>query len=118
MKILKTIENALAKKELKVGHPAIATIRQDVMKKSLDRGEFHKIILAYSHSDDSIYDIDNKVSSKESVLQKYDYGMKPECWVQPTTKIIDDVECYEVSISFHSNLAYDVYIPKCEEKKL
>lgn len=112
MKILKTIESALEKKALKVGSPAIATIRQDMVKKALDRDEYQKIILAYSHSDDSIYDMENKTSSKEAVLQKYGYGLKPECWVQPSTKIIDGVECYEVSISFHSNLAYDMYVPK------
>lgn len=110
MKILKTIENVLAKKELKVGHPAVATIRKDTLKKSLERGEFHKIILVFNH------DTQNKVSDSEAVLYNYSIGLSPDCWVQPNTKIIDGVECYEINISFHSNLAYNVYVPFTTEK--
>ena len=76
MKILKSIENALAKREAKIGRPAIATIRRDVVQKAIERGEFEQIILAYSHTDDFSYDVENKIVTSESLLKRFGLALE------------------------------------------
>ncbi len=115
MKILKTIENALTKAEQKRGRASVATIRQDTVRKAIERGEFELIKCAYHYTDDYAWDYANnngfKASvSKEGMAREFSI-LTPSCWVDPKIHIINGKECYEVSISFHSNLAYDMYVP-------
>lgn len=115
MKIVKSITNALAKKEEKVGFASTATIRQDVVRKAIERGEFEKIKCAYHMTDDYAWDNANDHGfkdsvSKEAMAREFSI-LTPSCWVAPKIHTINGKECYEISISFHSNLAYDMYVP-------
>jgi hypothetical protein len=115
MKIRKSIESALAKRQAKVGRPAVATIRRDVVKRAIERGEFELIKCAYHYTDDYLSDYANgynegKVVSGEYMLKHFDWPY-PDCWVDPKLKEINGKQCYEISISIHSNLAYDMYVP-------
>lgn len=115
MKILKSIENVLAKAKEKRGEETVATIRQDVVKRAIERGEFEKIKCAYHYTDDYAWDNANDHGYKESVSKEAmarEYSiLTPSCWVSPKLFEINGKKCYEVSISFHSNLAYDMYVP-------
>jgi hypothetical protein len=115
MKILKSIENALAKAKEKRGFEAVATVRQDTVRKAIERGEFEKIKCAYHMTDDYAWDNANDFGykegvSKEVMLKGYRV-LTPSCWVDPKLHEINGKKCYEISISFHSNLAYDMYVP-------
>lgn len=104
IKIIKSIENTLAKGKM--------TIRQDTVRKAIERGEYEWIECAYHYTDDYAWDEAvnygrGRVSAK-AVLRDYSI-LKPSCWVRE--KMIDGKKYYEVVISFHSNLAYDMYIP-------
>jgi hypothetical protein len=115
MKILKSIEKALAKTEAKRGRPSVATIRQDTVRKAIERGEYKRIRCAYHYTDDYAWDAVNNhgqrdIVSKEAMLSEYSI-LTPSCWVDPKLHEINGEKCYEVSISFHSNLAYDMYVP-------
>ncbi|WP_324655086.1 hypothetical protein [Bacillus paranthracis] len=132
MKIVKSIVNALTKAEAKRGVASVATVRQDTVRKAIERGEFEKIKCAYSMTDDYAWDAVNNNGWKDNVGQETmarEYSiLTPSCWVSPKKFIINGIECYEISISFHSNLAYDMYVPvdgkksepvvKEEEKKV
>lgn len=115
MKILKSIENVLAKAEAKRGCPTTATVRQDTVRKAIERGEFEKIKCAYSMTDDYAWDNSNDHGRRDSVSQEtmsHEFSiLTPSCWVSPNTKEINGKDCYEITISFHSNLAYDMYVP-------
>lgn len=115
MKILKSIENALAKAEAKRGRPTVATVRQDTVRKAIERGEFEKIKCAYHYTDDYALDSANNFGQDKDVTQEtmaWEFNiLTPSCWVSPSTKTINGKNCYEVSISFHSNLTYDMYVP-------
>ncbi len=114
MKILKSIENALAKKMTKTGVATVATVRQDTVRKAIERGEFEKIKCAYHMTDDYAWDAVNNFGqreiSKEGMLREFSI-LTPSCWVDPRLREINGKKCYEISISFHSNLAYDMYVP-------
>ncbi|KEK23855.1 hypothetical protein [Bacillus gaemokensis] len=109
-KIIKSITNALAKAQEK--NRGVATLRYDVVKRAIEREEFEKMICAYHYTDDYVWDSVNNFGqgevSKESLLQKFGW-LTPSCWVQ--VKDIEGKKYYEVSVSFHSNLAYDLFIP-------
>lgn len=109
-KIIKSIKNALAKAQEK--NRGVATLRYDVVKRAVERGEFEKIICAYHLTDDYVRDNVNNFGrgekSKESLLQYFGW-LKPSCWVQVREK--DEKKYYEISVEFHSNLAYDVIVP-------
>lgn len=109
-KIIKSIKNALAKAQEK--NRGVATLRYDVVKRAVERGEFEKIICAYHLTDDYVRDNVNNFGrgekSKESLLQYFGW-LKPSCWVQVREK--DGKKYYEISVEFHSNLAYDVIVP-------
>jgi len=110
MKVLKSIEKALAKRP---GYTA--TIRQDVVRRAIERGEFERIKCAYSYTDDYAWDSANNHGYKESVskeamLSEYSI-LTPACWVDPKPHEVNGKQCYEVSIMFHSNLHYDMYVP-------
>lgn len=114
-KIIKSIENTLAKTEAKRGRPSASTIRQDTVRKVIERGEFLNIKCAYHMTDDYAWDNANdhgfKASvSKETMLREFSI-LTPSCWVDPKLHEINGKKCYEISISFHSNLAYDMYVP-------
>jgi hypothetical protein len=115
MKIRKSIESALDKAKEKRGTATVATIRQDVVRKAIERGEFEKIKCAYSYTDDYAWDAVNDHGHKDSVSQEtmaWEYRvLTPSCWVSPKLFEINGKQCYEISISFHSNLAYDMYVP-------
>jgi hypothetical protein len=115
MKILKSITNALTKAEEKRGQVSVATVRQDVVRRAIERGEFELIKCAYHMTDDYAWDAVNnfgydKDVTKESMAKEYSI-LTPSCWVDPVAKRINGIDCYEVSIQFHSNLAYDMYVP-------
>jgi hypothetical protein len=115
MKILKSIENALTKAEQKRGRACVATIRQDTVRKAIEREEFEKIKCAYHYTDDYAWDNENNFGHKDSVsiktmMREYSI-LTPSCWVDPKTHMINGKECYVISISFHGNLAYDMYVP-------
>jgi hypothetical protein len=115
MKILKSIESALVKAEEKRGAKVVATLRQDVVRRAIERGEFENIKCAYHMTDDYAWDNANdhgykKSVSKETMAREYSI-LTPSCWVSPKIFDINGKECYEISISFHSNLAYDMYVP-------
>jgi hypothetical protein len=115
MKIRQSIENALAKAKEKRGVATVATIRRDVVERAIKREEFESIKCAYHYTDDYLWDMVNEFGQKKSVsaealLKKFGWT-KPDCWVDPKTKEINGKKCYEISISFHSNLAYDMYVP-------
>jgi hypothetical protein len=111
MKIRKSIENAIKKSG---GKRIFATIRQDVVKRAIERGEFLKLKRAYRYTDDYAWDAENNFGrgwvGKEVLLQEYEW-LNPSCWVDKKIHTIDGVDCYEISIMFHSNLAYDMYVP-------
>ncbi|MEX3625064.1 hypothetical protein [Viridibacillus arvi] len=115
MKIIKSIENALTKAEQKSGMASVATVRQDTVRKAIERGEFEKIKCAYHLTDDYAWDNANNFGWKRNVTQetmaKEFSILTPSCWVSPKKIDIDGKECYEISISFHSNLSYDMYVP-------
>lgn len=121
MKIRKSIENALAKAKEKSGVPCVATVRQDTVRKAIERGEFEKIKCAYDLTDDYAWDAANEFGWKKSVTKETmarEYSiLTPSCWVSPKTFEVNGKECYEISISFHSNLAYDMYVPVLGEEK-
>lgn len=109
-KIIKSITSALTK--AKENNRGVATLRYDVVKRAIERGEFEKIICAYNMTDDYVWDNVNNFGqgekSKEALLQHFGW-LKPSCWVQVREK--DGKKYYEISVSFHSNLAYDVFVP-------
>lgn len=109
-KIIKSITNALAKVQEK--NRGVATLRFDVVKRAVERGEFEKIICEYHMTDDYVRDsVDNfgrGEKSKESLLQYFGW-LKPSCWVQVRER--DGKKYYEISVEFHSNLAYSVIVP-------
>lgn len=115
MKIRKSIENALTKSEAKAGRKVSATVRQDTIRKAIERGEFELIKCAYHLTDDYAWDAFNEFGWKNKITQETmarEYSiLTPSCWVDPRIKNINGKDCYEVSISFHSNLAYDMYVP-------
>ncbi|MED3976077.1 hypothetical protein P4639_22025 [Priestia megaterium] len=111
MKIIKSIEKVLPKKS--------STIRQDVVRRAIERGEFELIKCAYHLTDDYAWDAVNnfgydKKVSKEYMLKEYSI-LTPSCWISGK-KLINGKMCYEISISFHSNLAYDMYVPAPRKK--
>ncbi|PEF30398.1 hypothetical protein CON39_12065 [Bacillus thuringiensis] len=111
-KFIQSITKALAKVQEKDSSRGVATLRYDVVKRAVERGDFEKIICAYHHTDDYVWDNANNFgqgeASKESLLQYFGW-LKPSCWVQ--VKDIKGKKYYEVTVSFHSNLAYDVLVP-------
>lgn len=115
MRILKSIENALTKAEAKRGQATVATVRQDTVRKAIERGEYLRIKCAYHYTDDYAWDDATGFGRKDSVSQEailWEYSiLTPSCWVKPKPRTIDGVECYEISISFHSNLLYNMYVP-------
>jgi hypothetical protein len=115
MKIRQSIENALAKVKEKRGTATVATVRQDVVRRAIEREEFELIKCAYSYTDDYAWDNANDFGHKKSVSTKtmlWEYSiLTPSCWVSPQLFEINGKQCYEISISFHSNLAYDMYVP-------
>lgn len=120
-KIINSIQKALAKIEGKENRYS-ATVRQDVVRRAIERGEFLKIKCAYHYTDDYAWDAVNNHGkkdsvSKETMLREYSI-LTPSCWVDKKTHMIDGVECYEVSISFHQNLAYDMYVPLSGEMSI
>lgn len=111
MRILKSIENALSKaKESRRS----ATLRQDVVRRAVERGEFKGIRCAFYYTDDYVWDEVNNYGRGEvsgaTILNKYNI-IRPSCWVDKKTVNVRGVECYEISIMFHSNLSYDMYVP-------
>jgi hypothetical protein len=105
MKILKSIENALAKGK--------KTIRQDTVKKAIERGEFEMITCAFHLTDDYALDASRNFGrgqvSAEYMMREYSI-LTPSCWISGK-KNINGKECHEISIMFHSNLSYDMYVP-------
>ncbi|MGM1416374.1 hypothetical protein ACS2BX_26030 [Bacillus cereus group sp. BceL300] len=113
MKIRQSIEKALTKAKEKRGVATVATVRHDVVRRAIERGEFELIKCAYHYTDDYLHDYANNYNqnqpvSGESIVKRW---WHPDCWVDPKTKEINGKQCYEISISFHSNLAYDMYVP-------
>ncbi|HFK1435118.1 TPA: hypothetical protein ACGXNJ_005272 [Bacillus cereus] len=116
MKIVKSILNALNKRAEKAGEKNLkkvtATIRYDIVKRAIERGEFKRIECAYSYTDDYLYDnatnFGKGAVSAERMLREF-RTLTPSCWVRIKEK--DGKEYYEISISFHSNLAYDMIVP-------
>jgi hypothetical protein len=109
MKIRKSIENVINKGKM--------TIRQDTVRKAIERGEFELIKCAFHLTDDYAWDAVNdhgyKSSvSKETMLREYSI-LTPKCWISSHNRTVEinGKECYEVNISFHSNLIYDMYVP-------
>lgn len=115
MKILKSITNALTKAEEKRGVASVATVRQDVVRRAIEREEFELIKCAYHLTDDYAWDAVNNFGHDKNVTKEYmekEYSiLTPSCWVDPKLHEINGVQCYEISISFHSNLSYDMYVP-------
>lgn len=114
-KILASITNALTKAEQKRGVATVATLRQDTVRKAIERGEFEVIRCAYHMTDDYAWDNVNNFGQKDSVsakamLREYSI-LTPSCWVSPKLFERNGKKCYEISINFHSNLAYDMYVP-------
>lgn len=81
-----------------------STIRNDYILKAIKRDEFYSIQLAYDDSNS----INPNQSHKESILAAFD-RVRPKCWISGT-KFINKVDCIQVSVMFHSNLAYDLYV--------
>jgi hypothetical protein len=115
MKIRQSIEKALVKTQEKRGTASVATIRQDTVRKAIERGEFELIKCSYSYTDDYAWDAANNFGRDASASQKqmaWEFSiLTPSCWVDPRPRTINGKQCYEISISFHSNLAYDMYVP-------
>jgi len=115
MKILKSITNALTKAEEKRGVASVATVRQDVVRRAIEREEFELIKCAYHLTDDYAWDAVNNFGHDKNVTKEYmmkEYSiLTPSCWVDPKLHEINGIQCYEISISFHSNLSYDMYVP-------
>jgi hypothetical protein len=114
MKIRQSIEKSIKRTEGKRKNWMCATIRQDVVRRAIERGEFEKLECAYHYTDDYAWDNANnfgkgEVSAKH-MLEKYEI-LKPTCWVDREKKIVNGKECYVISILFHSNLSYDMYVP-------
>lgn len=111
-KFIQSITKALAKAQAKNPSRGVATLRYDVVKRAIERGDFEKIICAFHYTDDYVWDNVNNFGrgevSKEVLLQRFNV-LTPSCWVQ--VKDIKGKKYYEVSVSFHSNLAYDVLVP-------
>lgn len=82
-----------------------ATVRNDYIRKAIIRDEFYSIQLAYDESYQSVYPSE---STKESILAAFD-RVRPKCWISGI-KVINRIECIQVSVMFHSNLAYDLYV--------
>lgn len=116
MKIVKSILNALTKRAERANEKNLnkvtATIRYDVVKRAIERGEFKRLECAYSYTDDYLYDNATNFGkggvSAERLLKQFKI-LTPSCWVRIREK--DGKEYYEISISFHSNLAYDMIVP-------
>lgn len=113
-KIINSIQKVLAKIE-GIENRYSATIRQDVVRRAIERGEFLKIKCAYHYTDDYAWDAVNNHGKKDSVSQEtmlHEYSiLTPSCWVDKKIHTIDGVDCYEISVNFHQNLAYDMYVP-------
>lgn len=105
MKIRQSIENAKKKNK--------STIRQDVVKRAIERGEFERIECSYRYTDDYVYDMVNDYGagqvSKETMLREYSI-LRPSCWLSGV-KTVNGKECYRIVVNFHSNLSYDMFVP-------
>lgn len=114
MKIRQSIEKAIKRAEEKGKNWIGATIRQDVVKRAIERGEFERIECAYHYTDDYAWDYANNFGKGEvtakHILDKYEI-FKPTCWVDREKKNVNGKECYVISILFYSNLSYDMYVP-------
>ena len=113
MRILKSIENAKARAEKK-GRKWGSTIRQDVVRRAIERGEFEALECKYSYTDDYLWDnavnFGRRFVTAERMLREYSI-LTPSCWINGEKKNINGKECYEVTINFHSNLSYAMYVP-------
>ena len=113
MKIRKNIENARAKAIAK-GKKYATTIRQDTVRRAIERGEFRNLYCEYHMTDDYRYDADLNFGkgfvSKETLLREYSI-LTPSCWIDWNTVTMGDAECYRITLSFHSNLSYSMYVP-------
>ncbi|MFJ8247331.1 hypothetical protein [Peribacillus asahii] len=118
MKIIKSITNALTKAKEKVGVETFATVRRDTVRKAIERGEFEIIKCKYERSQplsgwSDFLDFKWPESiSKEKMIKEYDNGIfNPRCEVSPALIDINEKKCYEISISFHIQLVYSMYVP-------
>lgn len=113
MKIRKNIENARAK-AIEKGKKYATTIRQDTIRRAIERGEFKAIYCDYHMTDDYRYDAELNFGrgyvSKEIMLREYSI-LTPSCWIDWNTKELNGEECYRITINFHSNLSYSMYVP-------
>ena len=110
MKIRNSIEKVINKSAEK---KVFGTIRQDTVRKAIERGEFSAIVCNYSYTDDYAWDNANNFGegqvSANGILKTYNI-LSPSCWLRGK-KMIKGVENYEINIQFHSNLSYSMYVP-------
>lgn len=108
-KFIQSIENAIKAGEKKHPNYSSHTIRQDVVKRALERGAFLKAKCRFSYTDDYAWDNANNFGkgevSGETIVDKMNFVGADRCSVKK------EENHYEISISIHSNLVYDVYVP-------
>ncbi|PGP20948.1 hypothetical protein COA01_15525 [Bacillus cereus] len=108
-KFIQSIENAIKAGEKKRPNYSSHTIRQDVVKRALERGAFLKAKCRFSYTDDYAWDNANNFGkgevSGETIVDKMNFVGADRCSVKK------EENHYEISISIHSNLVYDVYVP-------
>ena len=110
MKIRNSIERIIAKSEEK---KVFGTIRQDTVRKAIEANEFTALFCNFSYTDDYAYDNANNFGegqvSAQTLLKTYRV-LRPSCWVRGIKKIKGQ-DNYEITIQFHSNLSYSMYVP-------
>lgn len=108
-KFIQSIENAIKAGEKKHPNFKSHTIRQDVVKRALERGAFLKAKCCYSYTDDYAWDNANNFGkgevSGEVIVDKMNSIGADRCYVEKKETH------YEISIIIYQNLAYDVYVP-------
>ncbi|MEJ1517638.1 hypothetical protein R3O67_30955 [Bacillus cereus] len=108
-KFIQSIENAIKAGEKKHPNYSSHTIRQDIVKRALERGAFLKAKCRFYYTDDYAWDNANNFGkgevSGETIVDKMNFVGADRCSVKK------EETHYEISISIHSNLVYDVYVP-------
>ncbi|MCU7667556.1 hypothetical protein [Bacillus thuringiensis] len=108
-KFIQSIENAIKAGEKKHPNYSSHTIRQDVVKRALERGAFLKAKCRFSYTDDYAWDNATNCGkgevSGETIVDKMNFVGADRCSVRK------EETQYEISIRIHSNLVYDVYVP-------
>lgn len=108
-KFIQSIENAIKAGEKKYPNFKSHTIRQDVVKRALERGAFLKAKCCHHLTDDYAWDSVNNFGkgevSGEVIVDKMNSLGADRCYVEKKETH------YEISIIIYQNLAYDVYVP-------